>query len=133
MCACSDEPPEAPPLPPPVPLQVPPPPATLPPTATSAPDGYPANFPFLPGGEVQAAQPGPAGLVTFTIAYPQAPAELQSTLQAELEQAGWAVEVSPPSPRGTQRMNATREGQSVQVSVLPGPNGQGSGLLLIMM
>lgn len=136
LLACSDDaPPIPPPLPPRAPVQPTPPTPTPPdPTQnTTAPEGFPADLPFLPGGQLQPAPPGPPGLQTFTLTYPQSPTELAGSYQTALEQAGWTVEVSPPSPRGTQRMTATLGDRRVQASILPGPNGQGAGLLLMPM
>lgn len=125
------EPPEEAPEPPPAP-----PAPRLPPPAPSegAPAGWPEGFPFLPGGTLQPAPPGPAGLVTHTVVYPaHAPPALADRLALELEGAGWTVSRAPPSPRGTQRMTATRAGRSVQASVLNGPGGAGSALLLMQL
>lgn len=97
-----------------------------------APSGYLEGMPWIAGGAMQAPPPGPPGLRTVVVAYRMSPAQLARTFRLMLEQSGWDVEVSPPSPRGTQRMVARKAGRSVRVSILAGPDGPGSSGLLLM-
>lgn len=119
-----------PPLPPPPPtVESPPPPE---PPEPSAPAGYPEAFPFIAGGSMQAAPPGPAWLAQAMVTYAdRAPADLRDALRARLTAEGWTIEGEETSPRGTLRMRALQGERQIQVSVLPGPDGAGAALLLV--
>jgi len=143
LFAC-EEPPDAPPPPPESPPAAPerppsqetaedraPEPSSGPTGSATPPPGYPEGFAYLPGGTVQPSPAGPPGLRTITIAYPQSPTELAEQLRGRLEATGWTVSSAPPSPRGTLRMTGTLADRSVRASILPGPPGMGSALLLM--
>jgi hypothetical protein len=81
---------------------------------------------------MQESPPGPPGLRTVIVSYPMPPAALTQAVQAVLQSHGWAVEISPPSPRGTQRIMARKDDRTVRVSVMSGPGGPNTSALLLM-
>ena len=82
---------------------------------------------------MQAAPPGPPGLQAVTVTYAHNPAALSTMLTALFQESGWQVQASPTQFLGTIRMQVSHGERNMRVSIMPGPGGQGSGLLLMPM
>lgn len=96
-----------------------------------APVGYPANFPFFPGGMVIETPSGP--VTTIAMAYTRPLEELERILRNELTRLGWSIDSDEVGyePTGNRlRLEVSRETSQVSISVY---NYSGLSILQLMI